>query len=108
MPKSKNPWKTVSQTEENTMNDAELIEKAVEAAQQAPQVPQRAVPFGPVPMSWNISQGNNNEGQPIVVIHVATPEGDKVFFLQPSIAKKIGEALVKQGSASESGLIIPQ
>lgn len=93
------------------MNDAELVRKAVEAAAaevQTPQVPQRAVPFGPVPMSWNISQGNNNEGQPIVVIHVATPEGDKVFFLQPSIAKQIGEALVKQSTLAETGLIIPQ
>lgn len=91
------------------MSDADLVQKAVEAAQQAQQapVPQRAVPFGPVPMSWNISQGNSNEGQPIVVVHVATPEGDKVFFLAPGIAKQIGEALVKQSTLAETGLIIP-
>lgn len=90
------------------MNDTDLVKQAIEAASQAPQVPQRAVPFGPVPMSWNISQGNNNEGQPIVVIHIATPEGDKVFFLQPAIAKQIGEALVKQSTLADTGLIIPQ
>lgn len=89
------------------MNDAELVKKAVEAASQAPSTPSRAVPFGPVPMSWNVSQGQSNEG-PVVVIHIQTPEGDKVFFLEPSIGKQIGEALVQLSSATNNGLILPQ
>lgn len=89
------------------MNDADLLKQAVQAAQQAPAQPQRAVPFGPVPMSWNISQAQATEGM-VVVVHVATPEGDKVFFLNPTIAKQIGEAMIKQSSLAESGLIVPQ
>ena len=88
------------------MND-ELLKKVVEAAEQTPEAPQRPVPFGPVPMSWNISQGSNGQ-QSFVVIHVATPEGDKVFFIEPNIAKQIGDAIVKQASLAESGLILPQ
>lgn len=88
------------------MNDKELLKQAVEAAQQAPQQPVRPVPYGPVPMSWNVSQGQGSEG-PIVVVQVQTPEGDKVFFLAPSIAKQIGEAIIKMSSASESGLLLP-
>lgn len=89
------------------MNDADLVRKAVAAAEQAPPVQTRAVPYGPVPMSWNVSQAQTNEGQPVVVIQVQTPEGDKVFFLQPSIGKQIGEALIKLSTASDSGLILP-
>lgn len=88
------------------MNDADLVKQAVEAAQQAPQAPQRPVPYGPVPMSWNVSQGQSSDG-PIVVISVQTPEGDKVFFLQPAIGKQLGEALVKMSTATDSGLILP-
>ena len=86
------------------MND-ELLKQAAEAASQVQQ-PVRAVPYGPVPMSWNISQAQGPEGQ-LVVIHVQTPEGDKVFFLQPSMGKQIGEALIKLSTASDSGLILP-
>lgn len=88
------------------MND-ELLKQAAEAAQQAPAQPTRAVPYGPVPMSWNVSQGHSSDG-PIVIISVMTPEGDKVFFLKPEIGKQLGEALVKMSSASDSGLILPQ
>lgn len=90
------------------MNDSELVKQAVEAASQAPAVPQRAVPYGPVPMSWNVSQTQSNEGQTLVVIHIQTPEGDKVFFLAPSVGKQLGDAIVKMSSAADSGLIIPQ
>lgn len=89
------------------MSDADLVQKAVLAAQQAPQQPQRQIPFGPVPMSWNISQAQSSGGT-VVVVLVATPEGDKVFFLQPDMAKQIGEAILKQGSLAETGLIVPQ
>lgn len=93
---------------DNEMNDTDLVKKAVEAATQEPAAPARPVPFGPVPMSWNVSQAQTNEGQPLVVVSVMTPEGDKVFFLQPSIAKQIGDAILKMSSASDSGLILPQ
>ena len=89
------------------MNDTDLVKQAVEAAKQAPTVPQRAVPYGPVPMSWNVSQAQTNEGHPVVVIQIQTPEGDKVFFIQPAIGKQIGEALIKLSTASDSGLILP-
>lgn len=90
------------------MSDSELVEQAVQAATQAPPVSSRAVPYAPVPMSWNISQAKTNEGQPVVVIQIQTPEGDKVFFVQPDIGKQLGEALVRFSSAADSGLIIPQ
>ena len=89
------------------MSDADLVRRAVEAAAEAPPVPTRAVPYGPVPMSWNVSQAQTNEGLPVVVIQIQTPEGDKVFFIQPAIGKQIGEALIKLSTASDSGLILP-
>jgi len=89
------------------MNDADILKRAAEVAAQAPATPGRAIPYAPVPMSWNVSQGQSSEG-PIIVISVQTPEGDKVFFLQPSIGKQLGEALVRLSSASDSGLILPQ
>lgn len=92
---------------DNEMNN-DLVQQAVEAATQAPVAPARPVPFGPVPMSWNVSQAQTNEGQQLVVVSVMTPEGDKVFFLQPSVAKQIGDAILKMSSASDSGLILPQ
>lgn len=85
----------------------DLVQQAVEAASQAPVAPARPVPYGPVPMSWNVSQAQTNEGQPLVVISIMSPEGDKIFFLQPSIAKQIGEAVLKMSSAADSGLILP-
>lgn len=91
---------------DNEMNN-DLVQQAVEAASQAPVAPARPVPYGPVPMSWNVSQAQTNEGQPLVVISIMTPEGDKIFFLQPSIAKQIGEAVLKMSSAADSGLILP-
>jgi hypothetical protein len=90
---------------EKEMNNSELVEKAVEAAQ-APAQPQRAIPYGPVPMSWNISQGSSSEG-PIVILSVQTPMGDQVFFVNPAVGKQLGEALIKMSSASESGLVLP-
>lgn len=92
---------------DNEMND-DLVKQAVEAATQTPVAPARPVPFGPVPMSWNVSQAQTNEGQQLVVVSVMTPEGDKVFFLQPPIAKQIGDAILKMSSAADSGLILPQ
>lgn len=90
------------------MNDADLLKQAVEAAQQAPPAPPaRQIPFGPVPMSWNISQAQASEGV-VIAVHIQTPEGDKVFFLAPSIGKQIGEALVHQSTLAETGLIVPQ
>lgn len=68
--------------------------------------PQRAVPYGPVPMSWSISQANSSGG-PIVVIGVQTPMGDTVLFLEPKIAKQVGEAIIRFSIASENNLIIP-
>lgn len=88
------------------MNDSDLVKQAVESAQQASAVPQRPVPYGPVPMSWNISTAQTSEST-VVVVQIATPEGDKVFFLAPGIAKQIGEAIMKQSSVAETGLILP-
>lgn len=87
------------------MND-ELLKQAVEEAEQTPAAPQRQVPYGPVPMSWNISTAQTSEST-VVVVQIATPEGDKVFFLAPGIAKQIGDAIIKQSSVAETGLIIP-
>lgn len=89
------------------MSDSDLVKRAVEAAQQVPSVQPRPVPYGPVPMSWNVSQAQTNEGHPVVVVQIQTPEGDKVFFIQPSIGKQIGEALIKLSTASDSGLLLP-
>jgi hypothetical protein len=84
------------------MNDTDTVNEAVETTNQTLSAPQRAVPYSPVAMSWNISQGSSAEG-PLVVVQIATPEGDKVFFLHPSIAKQIGEAILTQSSLAESG-----
>lgn len=66
----------------------------------------REVPYSPVPMSWNISQGRRGEEDDLVVIiKVITPEGDKVFFLEPSFGKNLGEALIKMSEASEKGIV---
>src|ERR1041384_1992568 len=83
--------KELKALKENTMNDADLVKQAAAAAQ-APAPPQRPIPYGPVPMSWNISQANSQEGQ-LVVISVMTPMGDQVFFLKPEVGKQLGEAL---------------
>lgn len=85
------------------MNEAEPVKMAAET----PPPPGRAVPYAPVPMSWSISQGNSSNG-PVVVVSIQTPEGDKVFFIDPEIGKQIGEAIVKFSTASDSGLILPQ
>lgn len=80
------------------MNDLEQHAKTGQA---------RSIPYGPVPMAWQVSQGQSPEGL-LIVLHIQTPEGDKVFFLQPDHGKQLGEALIRLSSASDSGLILPQ
>jgi hypothetical protein len=64
----------------------------------------RVVPIAPVAMSWSISQGTTASGM-CVVVNVQTAEGDRVFFLEPQVAKDIADALVKMAEASENGIV---
>lgn len=87
------------------LNNEETVEETTDVAPpQEPTTPTRAVPYGPVPMSWNISHGQSDNG-PVIVLSVQTPEGDKVFFLTPSVGTQLGEALVKLSSAAESDTV---
>lgn len=74
------------------MSDVDLVNQL---KKEEVQLPVRPVPFGPVPMSWNVSRGQNENGDPVVIIQVATPEGDKVFFLTAEVGKQLGEAITK-------------
>ena len=67
----------------------------------------RAIPFAPVPMSWRISQGRNGE-QLLVIVNIQTPEGDKVFFLESTMGKQLGDAIIKMSEASEQGVIFSE
>lgn len=55
----------------------------------------KKIPYGPVPMIWNISQVKGSDGNPLIAVHIQTAEGDKNFFVNPSVALQIGEAINK-------------
>lgn len=55
----------------------------------------KKVPYGPVPMIWNISQVKGSDGNPLIAVNIQTAEGDKIFYVNPSVALQIGEAIIK-------------
>ena len=77
------------------MGDADIVKQ-----QRLAETP-RAVPYGPVPMSWTISQGSSSNG-PIVVITVQTPSGDTSYFVVADVARQIGEALIQHAQNIEN------
>lgn len=94
---------------EQKMMKEEILKQAEELATAAPQEQQQPtpVPFGPVPMTWNLSQVQSSNGS-LVVITVQTPQGNNIFFLDPNLAKQLAEAISKMSTMASTGLIIPQ
>lgn len=83
------------------MNQEEILKQAAQVASSQPQMP-----VGPIPMNWSIAQAQGPNGL-LIVVGIQTQQGNSVFFLEPDIGKKLGEALTRLSSAAETGLVIP-
>jgi hypothetical protein len=55
------------------------------------------IPIGPVPMNWAINPGTMN-GQPIVLVQVATPVGVFSFVVPKQNATLIGQKFIEAGT----------
>lgn len=77
-------------------------------AAEAPTQQIPAVQPQPVPTSFNVAQViNNTTGDILAQISISTPTGTFVVFLDPASTRAVGQALVKIGDISATGLIIP-
>ena len=61
----------------------------------------------PVPTSFNLAQVTSNSGDILAQLAISTPTGTHVVYVDSNTAKALGEALVKIGSMSGSGLLMP-
>lgn len=91
------------------MNQETILKQAAEAAQRMPangQTEQRVQPQ-PVPLSVRLGQTQLPDGQVGIFLAISTFVGESIYFLDAATAKRLGESLVKAGSASASGLVVP-
>jgi hypothetical protein len=71
-----------------------------------PQLP--AVMPQPVPTSFNLSQVvDNRNGNILAQVAISTPTGTHIVYVDPETAKSLGEALLKIGNMSGTGLLMP-
>jgi hypothetical protein len=74
------------------------------AAKSAAQV--QGVQPAPLPTVFNIGQAEGN-GKRFVMLQIATPAGQSVFFLDGASAEGLGENLIRMGVAVKAGLVMP-
>lgn len=62
---------------------------------------------GPLPTVFNLGQTEVGGGARMVVLQVNTPAGQAVYFLDGVSAEGLGTALIKLGSVTKTGLVVP-
>lgn len=73
------------------------------------------VPPGPVPTAIGVATVANGAGDSLVLLRVSTAQGVQFYFLEPTTAVQVGNALRAEGKAGlstnlsvpASGLIVP-
>lgn len=61
----------------------------------------------PVPTSFNLAQVSSSHGDILAQLAISTPTGTFVVYLDGETCKAVGEALIKVGSMTGSGLLMP-
>lgn len=80
----------------------EILKRAAAVAKQQQQQP--AVMPNPSPMSVQVAQTRDQQGNTYVVLIVHHHLGQNVFHLEPDGAERIGEAIQKQAKVARTGL----
>lgn len=73
------------------------------------------IPPGPVPTAFAVASVANGAGDSLVLLRVSTAQGVQFFFIEPTIAVQVGNALRAEGkrhmgptlSVPPSGLVVP-
>jgi hypothetical protein len=74
-----------------------------------PQVqPQPQVHPAPLPTTWFVQEGRNEEGDRWVVVTAVTPLGTLHHFMTPEEAKAVAAEIETVASKVQTGLIIPR
>lgn len=64
--------------------------------------------IGPSPVPLEMALGETViDGKMAIVLQVASPIGQFVFFLDAGMARNIGKAMADLGLRAETGLVIP-
>ena len=96
--------------ETNQMDKDSIIEAAAKFAKESqgqPMQPQVVQPQ-PAPMSIQMEQAVDPQGNKLVVLIIHHPLGQNVFFLNPDGAEHVGNGLLDAARLARTGLEIPR